>query len=146
MDAKFFRKYLMSKLDAAQREVEILKAAIEGLDSDGPAPASEEVEDAPPVKKSSKKDETKKTESKKKTEEVVEESTDMDDFMSDEPLEDDVMKEPTSDDVRKIIKDFATKHGKEKSLKLLSKFGASAINDIKKKDFSKVIELASKHL
>lgn len=53
---------------------------------------------------------------------------------------------PTLEDVRKVVKDFATKHGKEKALKLLGKFKVTAINDIKKADYGKVIELAKKHL
>lgn len=53
---------------------------------------------------------------------------------------------PTLDDVRKVVKDFATKHGKEKALKLLGKFKVTSIPDIKKGDYAKVIELAKKHL
>jgi hypothetical protein len=53
---------------------------------------------------------------------------------------------PTLDDVRKVVKDFATKHGKEKALKLLGKFKVTSIPDIKKQDYAKVIELAKKHL
>lgn len=53
---------------------------------------------------------------------------------------------PTLDDVRKVVKDFATKHGKEKALKLLGKFKVTSIPDIKKTDYAKVIELAKKHL
>jgi hypothetical protein len=44
------------------------------------------------------------------------------------------------------VKDFATKHGKEKALKLLGKFKVTSIPDIKKADYAKVIELAKKHL
>lgn len=53
---------------------------------------------------------------------------------------------PTLEDVRKVVKDFATKHGKEKALKLLGKFKVTSIPDIKKTDYAKVIELAKKHL
>ena len=53
---------------------------------------------------------------------------------------------PTLEDVRKVVKDFATKHGKEKCLKMLSKFGVTSIPDIKKNDYPKVIALAKKHL
>lgn len=68
---------------------------------------------------------------------------DADDMFGDEAEGSD---EPTLDDVRKIVKDFATKHGKDKALKLLGKFKVTAINDLKKGDYSKVIELAKKHL
>lgn len=63
-------------------------------------------------------------------------------FGDDEPADEG----PTLEDVRKVVKDFATKHGKEKALKLLGKFKVTAINDIKKADYGKVIELAKKHL
>lgn len=70
-------------------------------------------------------------------------TADVDDLFGDDAAED---AEPTLDEVRKIVKDFATKHGKEKALKLLGKFKVTAINDLKKADYSKVIELAKKHL
>lgn len=63
-------------------------------------------------------------------------------FSDDEPADEG----PTLEDVRKVVKDFATKHGKEKALKLLGKFKVTAINDIKKADYGKVIELAKNHL
>lgn len=60
--------------------------------------------------------------------------------------EEEVDQGPTLEDVRKVVKDFATKHGKEKALKLLGKFKVTSIPDIKKTDYAKVIELAKKHL
>lgn len=60
--------------------------------------------------------------------------------------DDEAADEPTLEDVRKVVKDFATKHGKDKALKLLSKFKVTSIPDIKKADYAKVIELAKKHL
>lgn len=68
---------------------------------------------------------------------------DDDDMFGDEP---EVDQGPTLEDVRKVVKDFATKHGKEKALKLLGKFKVTSIPDIKKTDYAKVIELAKKHL
>ena len=53
---------------------------------------------------------------------------------------------PTLEDVRKVVKDFATKFGKDKALQLLGKFKVSSIPDIKKTDYAKVIELANRHL
>ena len=77
-------------------------------------------------------------------EETAEEtSSDDDDMFGDDAEENN---EPTLDDVRKVVKDFATKHGKEKALKLLGKFKVTSIPDIKKQDYAKVIELAKKHL
>jgi hypothetical protein len=72
------------------------------------------------------------------------EASEADDLFGDDAAAEDA--EPTLDEVRKIVKDFATKHGKEKALKLLGKFKVTAINDLKKADYSKVIELAKKHL
>jgi hypothetical protein len=77
-------------------------------------------------------------------EEVVEEAEADDDMFGDDTAEEDTG--PTLDDVRKVVKDFATKHGKEKALKLLGKFKVTSIPDIKKADYAKVIELAKKHL
>lgn len=105
-------------------------------------PADDEMEDV----KSPYKEE-KKTKTKAK-EEVVEPETEPeaadDDMFGDDPAEEDAG--PTLDDVRKVVKDFATKHGKEKALKLLGKFKVTSIPDIKKADYAKVIELAKKHL
>jgi hypothetical protein len=105
-------------------------------------PADDEMEDV----KSPYKEE-KKTKTKAK-EEVVEPETEPeaadDDMFGDDPTEEDAG--PTLDDVRKVVKDFATKHGKEKALKLLGKFKVTSIPDIKKADYAKVIELAKKHL
>lgn len=74
--------------------------------------------------------------------EAAAETSDDDLFGDEEPADEG----PTLEDVRKVVKDFATKHGKEKALKLLGKFKVTAINDIKKADYGKVIELAKKHL
>lgn len=156
MDKQFLRKYFMSKLDSAQREVEILKGAVASLDADNEtAEETSEEEVAAPSKKaaaktdakSSKKAAAKKEEAEEETEaeadaESVEESDD-DMFGEDEAEEDD---QPTVDDVRKIVKSFATKFGKDAALKLLKKFKATAIPELKKNEYAKVIELANRHL
>jgi hypothetical protein len=106
----------------------------------------------PPVKEDAGEpvNATKKTKGKAKakpevepeeTEEVSETSEDDDMFGDDEEADN----TPTLEDVRKAVKNFATKHGKEKTLKLLGKWKVTAINDLKKADYGKVIELAQKH-
>jgi len=55
-------------------------------------------------------------------------------------------KKTTLADVREVVKKFAAKHGKANTLKMLAKFGATAIPEIKEKDFDKVIEICNKHL
>lgn len=52
----------------------------------------------------------------------------------------------TIEDVRKVVKDFAAKHGKAKALKVLEKFGVTSIPDIKPKDFDACIALCKKHM
>lgn len=54
--------------------------------------------------------------------------------------------EPTIDDVRRVIKAFGMKHGKEKALKLLGKFKATSVQEIKKADYGKFVELGSKYI
>lgn len=88
-----------------------------------------------------KKEEMEEVESPYKETETA--TDDLDDMFGDEKVED---TGPTLEDVRKIVKDFATKHGKEKALKLLGKFKVTSIPDIKKTDYAAVIELAKKHL
>jgi hypothetical protein len=87
-------------------------------------------------------EEPKKTKGKKAAAPAP--ANDADDMFGDEGEAE--INEPTLDDVRKAIKDFATKHGKEKALKLLGKFKVTSIPDIKKQDYAKVIELAKKYL
>lgn len=103
-----------------------------------PADEMEEVE-------SPYKEEPKKGKKAPAKEEVVEEEVEAeeDDMFGDDEQE---SNEPTLEDIRKVVKDFATKHGKEKTLKLLGKFKVTSIPDLKKADYAKVIELAKKHL
>lgn len=65
------------------------------------------------------------------------------DFLDEEAEE--IVKAPEIADVRAAVKEFANVHGKEKCVAFLKKFGASAIPELKKKDYAKVIELAKKH-
>lgn len=127
MDAK---KYLLYQLSAAKAQVDVLEKLI-GDDAPAAEPKS-----APKAKAKAKEveaDELAEGEASEAAEDMF-----GDDGAADED-------EATIEDVRKAVKDFATKHGKEKALKLLSKFKATAIPDIKKGDWSKVIELCKKH-
>lgn len=103
------------------------------------APADEMEEVESPYKEEPKKG--KKAPAKEEVAEEVE--VEEDDMFGDDAEE---SNEPTLEDVRKVVKDFATKHGKEKALKLLGKFKVTSIPDIKKADYAKVIELAKKYL
>lgn len=138
------RKFLMYQLSAAQAQVAALEHAIKGLDGEGgettPAPAKETKTEKKSGKGAAK---TKPVETEPEAQ--VDDAVEADDLDMDLDAVDG-SEEPTLDDVRKVVKDFATKHGKEKALKLLSKFNVTSIPDIKKADYAKVIELAKKHL
>lgn len=151
MDKQFLRKYFMSKLDSAQREVEMLKGAVASLDAEETTSTEEAEAEETPTKKSTKVDAKSSKKSAKKVEEVEEETEteeaseeSEDDMFGEEASEED--DQPTVEDVRKIVKSFATKFGKDKALQLLKKFKATAIPDVKKADYAKLIELANKHL
>lgn len=162
MDRKALRKTVFAIMNAKQYEAELYKTLLKEIDGleqgETTAVEAEQVEQADttveaPVKKKSAKETTKAATTKKaaKVEEPEADETeaeaateDMDDMFGGEEAEED--QGPTLEDVRKVVKDFATKHGKEKALKLLSKFKVTSIPDIKKADYSKVIELAKKHM
>lgn len=146
------RKIVFAEMNAAAYRQQVFAELLAELDG-RMSPQSEAVaEEVKETKTPSKKEAAApKRETKKAVkEEVVEEeiateetASDDDDMFGDEAEED---AGPTLDDVRKVVKDFATKHGKEKALKLLGKFKVTSIPDIKKQDYAKVIELAKKHL
>lgn len=139
--AKFFAG-MVDQIDAEGGEQTTTAKGKGGKGKAAPAEEMEEVEspyteEAPAKGKGGKKSPPK--------EEVVEEAAEeSDDLFGDDAAEED--EGPTLEDVRKVVKDFATKHGKEKALKLLGKFKVTSIPDIKKADYAKVIELAKKHL
>lgn len=140
MNPNTLRKYLMSKIDCAQREIEINQMLVKQLDAETEVGTTAETK----IQKVEPEVETKKVKkAEKKTEAVVAE-TESDDLFGDGEAE--KSDEPTTEDVRKVVKDFATKHGKEKALKLLGKFKVTNIPDLKKADYSKIIELAKKHM
>lgn len=147
MDKETLRKVVFAQLNAKTYEVELLKNLLAEIDG-GTVEAQEAQPEAAPVKKAEKKTESKpkaKAKPEPVQEEVeAEETEEADDMFGDDAAEED--QGPTLEDVRKVVKDFATKHGKEKALKLLGKFKVTAIPDIKKSDYAKVIELAKKHL
>lgn len=144
----------MSKLDSAQREVEMLKGAVASLDAEETTSTEEAEAEETPTKKSTKVDAKSSKKSAKKVEEVEEETETEADAESVEESDDDMFADedggeddqPTVEDVRKIVKSFATKFGKDAALKLLKKFKATAIPELKKNEYAKVIELANRHL
>lgn len=138
MNTNTLRKYLMSKIDCAQREIEINQMLVKQLDSETEVGTTA---DSKVEVKAETKAEPKTKKAEKKAEVVAEETEDL--FGDDEAEKSD---EPTTEDVRKVVKDFATKHGKEKALKLLGKFKVTNIPDLKKADYAKIIELARKHM
>lgn len=124
----------IAKLEGGE---ETTTKASKGKSKAAPADDMEEVE-------SPYKEEKTKGKKAPAKEEVAEEAEADDDMFGDDAADEDTG--PTLDEVRKVVKDFATKHGKEKALKLLGKFKVTSIPDIKKADYAKVIELAKKHL
>lgn len=138
------RKIVFAEMNVASYRMKVYSDLLAELDGRAVDVATEE------PKEIVAKTKAKATKTKEKAPEVVEEteaeesvSEESDDMFGDEAEAD---QGPTLEDVRKVVKDFATKHGKEKALKLLGKFKVTSIPDIKKADYAKVIELAKKHL
>lgn len=134
------RKIVFAEMNAASYRAKVYGDLLAELD--GRTASTEEAETVVETKTATK------TKSKSKPVAPVEEvetevEAEEDDMFGEEAEEE---SGPTLDDVRKVVKDFATKHGKEKALKLLGKFKVTSIPDIKKTDYAKVIELAKKHL
>ena len=128
---------LEATINELSEKMDKLTLALESCQSGKPEPeVEEEAEEVKPSKVAGKK--------RKPSDPIPEEEQ-----VDDRPLFEDTEEEdegPTLEDVRKVVKNFATKHGKDKALKLLSKFKVTSIPDIKKADYAKVIELAKKHL
>lgn len=156
LSAETLRKIVFAEMNVSDYRTRVFKELLDELDGKAgkseetttkaskgkKAEAAEEMEEVEsPYKEEPKKGKGKSAPAK---EEVAEEApAEEDDMFGDEAEE---SNEPTLDDVRKVVKDFATKHGKEKALKLLGKFKVTSIPDIKQADYAKVIELAKKHL
>jgi hypothetical protein len=140
MDTKTLRKVVYALMNAKSYEVELFKTLLKEIDDvlNGGEVVAQETE-APKGKGKGKA--TKEKVEAEETQAV--ETEEGDDMFGDETEED---AGPTIEDVRKVVKDFATKHGKDRALKLLGKFKVSSIPDLKKGDWTKVIELAKKHL
>lgn len=138
------RKIVFAEMNVAAYRQKVFADLLAELDGRGASNANaEEVETVVETKTAAKgKSKSKPVQQVEEVETEVE-SAEEDDMFGDEAEED---QGPTLDDVRKVVKDFATKHGKEKALKLLGKFKVTSIPDIKKTDYAKVIELAKKHL
>ncbi len=142
MDGKRFRAMALAMQTVAEHQAKLFASIVKKFDAEGGETTEEEVQEP----------KNKKNAGKKKVEEDEEpgEVADDDSFLDDDNEEKD--EGPTLVQVRKIVKDFAAKHGKAKALKLLGKFKTTAgepvgaIPDIKKADYAKVLELAKKHL
>lgn len=134
------RKIVFAEMNVAAYRQKVFADLLAELD--GRTTQTEEVETVVETKTAAKG--KSKSKPVQQVEEVETEVEAEEDDMFGEEVEED--QGPTLDDVRKVVKDFATKHGKEKCLKMLSKFGVTSIPDIKKNDYPKVIALAKKHL
>ena len=138
------RKIVFAEMNVAAYRQKVYADLLAELDGRGASNASaEEVETVVETKTAAKTKSKSKPVAPVEEVETEVEAAEEDDMFGDEAEED---QGPTLDDVRKVVKDFATKHGKEKALKLLGKFKVTSIPDIKKTDYAKVIELAKKHL
>lgn len=136
------KKMLTARLYLAKMEFEIINQAIKNLDKEGEmSEKSDEAEETPaPVK-------TKATTKKAAAPVKVEESDESEESEDDLDLDgEDETPAITLEAVRKTVKTFALKHGKDKAVKLLQKFKATSMSDIKTNDYAKVIELAEKHM
>jgi hypothetical protein len=138
MDQQTYRKFLLSKIDCAQREVELFKGLLTEITTVETAAAPAVAEEATTTKKTAAKKAAPKVEATPE----VETTSDDDLFGTDEETKE---VEITLADVRQAVKNFATKHGKEKTLKFLAKWKVTAIPDLKKTDYAQVVELAQKH-
>lgn len=138
-------KEWLARLEAAIEKLEGLQADESATKPTAKVGAREEAE---PRKRASKKGKPAPVEEDEVSEGEEQESApveDEDDFMG-EDEEDEKPLEPTIEDVRKIAKQFAAKHGKEKTQKLLQKFGGESIPEIKKSQYKKLIDTATKYL
>ena len=138
LSADHLRKIVFAEMNVSAYRTKVYEDLLAEIDG-----RSTEKEDVKGTTTAKKVETKKTTKVKEVVEEIAEESEADDDMFGDDDAKDE---DPTLDDVRKIVKTFATKHGKEKALKLLGKFKASAIPDVKKQDYAKIIELAKKHL
>lgn len=135
-ESKAFLAGLTAQLDRAEGLIEQLS----GLQTEAPAPKTTKA--AATTKQADKVKKAAEPEVEPTDDIPSDDSSDLD-FLDEEVQ--DAVKEPDVADVRKAMKDFANKHGKEKTLKFLGKFKATAIPELNKKDYAKVIELAQKH-
>lgn len=137
------RKIVFAEMNVAAYRQKVYADLLAELDGRGASNANaEEVETVVETKTAAKgKSKSKPVQQVEEVETEVE--AEENDMFGEETEED---QGPTLDDVRKVVKDFATKFGKDKALQLLGKFKVSSIPDIKKADYPKVIELANRHL
>jgi len=144
LSSEALRKIVFAEMNVADYRVKIFKDLLAELDGKGAAEETEAEETTTATKKAAttaKKGATKKVEAEEVEAEEVE-SNDDDMFGDGAELDN----EPTVEDVRKVVKQFSNKHGKDKAMKLLGKFKVTAIPDLKKADYQKVIDLSNKHM
>jgi len=137
LDAGHLRKMVFAMMNAAGYQVRVWEELLAELD--GRSLETKETEETETTTKKKSTSTKKKAVAEVETQEEVVEN---DDMFGDESLSD----EPTVEDVRKIVKTFSAKHGKDKALKLLGKFKVTAIPDLKKSDYQPLIDFANKHL
>lgn len=138
LDAGHLRKIVYAFMNATAYQVRVWEELLAELD--GKKVSAKETEETEvEVETTTKK---KPATKKKAVAEVVEDVEENDDMFGDESSSD----EPTIEDVRKIVKSFSAKHGKDKAMKLLGKYKVTAIPDLKKSDYQPLIDFASKHL
>jgi hypothetical protein len=128
---------VFAMMNAAGYQVRVWEELLAELD--GRSLETKETEETETTTKKKSTSTKKKAVAEVETQEEVVEN---DDMFGDESLSD----EPTVEDVRKIVKTFSAKHGKDKALKLLGKFKVTAIPDLKKSDYQPLIDFANKHL
>lgn len=138
------RKIVFAEMNVASYRVKVFSELLAELDGRATGTVEATEEETVVETKTAAKTKSKSKPVAAPVEEVeTEVEAEEDDMFGDDA---EVDQGPTLEDVRKVVKDFATKHGKEKCLKMLSKFGVTSIPDIKKQDYPKVIALAKKHL
>lgn len=150
MQQQTLRKYAMGRISSLQYEIQVLNELVKSVDkedeagttSDTPTPAASQKPASKPVEAKTTATAKPAAKAAPKTAAPVEEADD--DLFGDDSDSTEIG--ATLDDVRKTLKEFAAKHGKDKALKILSKFKVQAIPDIKEVDYAKVIELCQKHM
>lgn len=140
------RKYLLAQINASQYQTAYLKEKLEELDGKG-AGAEEETDVAETAanSKAAKQaaERTAAAKGKGKSLAREEDAGGEDDGLGflDGDAEEDAG--PTEDDVKTAVKKFAAAFGKDKVAKLLEKFKAKAMQDIKPAKYQELIDMVN---